>query len=702
MRDVTIPLELFFAQQIKSGHLPIWNPDIAFGFPVLASAQIGVYYPPSLLGRLLPTPVYLPLLFLVHLAAAGCGMWYFLRHHNFSKQASLFGAASFMLSGFLWEHTTHLNIFFAYAYFPWQLLYTAILVKKSRLTAIHFIGAAFLFGMPLLIGQFQIQTFIGLTCIAYALAHRAKSMRMLAGTLSAVIIITIGAALLSSAQLLPTAELAQQSSRSTGGQFSVDVANQHSFPIYHLPTLIFPRFFGSDDTYWGKRLEIEYGIFIGTLPIILSLAYLGKSRPYHRHMLFFVWLLPISFLLALGAYSPIRLIGIEPSLWIFSAPTRWLGIAVFCLCVLAAAGFQYTLQTISFKSWVRLLVTLGIIVIAGNIALRNTSFMKTTAFSALQYLHHQKDQAYYEDKLAILEESAIRSSISLSSPFTYLPLLAIGAAAFFRSHKQYASIIIFATAAELLIIAATTTPTLAWTDILRTPVTLSRLPENVMEGQARIYSIRQGGDNGGYLTDPRTRANAPIRAQQRELLVPLISSQFGIPGIEWPASLDIKEVHATLAKLRGDEGYEIKDTGLLHELNIGAILSPDGNNAVHIETFSPAPRAELIDSANQKTALSYRAISPTEITLEVSSPTPGKVVIRDLFYPGWHAFVDEQEVPISFYAPFFRSVPVPDGNHMVTMAYRPMSIALGIKISLVTFFAFCIMLIFSYKRTIAT
>lgn len=720
MRDVTIPLELFFAQQQKAGHLPTWNPDIAFGFPTLASAQIGFYYPPLLLGRFLPIYLYLPILFFAHVVSAGLGMWYFLRHLKLSKQASLFGAAGFMLSSFIWQHSTHLNIFFAFSYLPWQLLATATLLKKPRLRPaesedevglrpMHIIRAAFLFGIPLLIGQFQIQTISALTCIAYAFLHRPKKMAAVA---SSILMITAGAALLASAQLLPTAELTAQSSRGVGGQFNIAVANQHSFPIYHLPTLIFPRFFGTDDAYWGKRLEIEHGIFFGTLPLVAAAAYLLKFRHgYHRPLRFFVWLLPISFLLSLGSHSPFRWLGIEPSLWIFSAPARWLGVATFCACILAAAGFQHALPRLSFKIWGRLLLALGVIVIAGNIALQNSAFLKTVSFSALHYLHHQKGQAYYEDKFGVIKDSARQTSISFSSPYTYLPLLTIAAVLAARRSQYYAAVMMVATLAELLVVATTTTrPAIPWTDTLRPPATLALLPKNVREREARLYSIRQGGDIGGYFTDPRTRASKQVRQQQRDLLVPLISAQFGIAGIEWPASLDMKRVHAALAQLRGEEGYEIKDANLLGQFGIGAILAPPGislgnagtkiaqTDAVAVYEIPAAPRVSLVDSDKKETALSYTSATPAEITTHVSADTNGTVVIRDLNYPGWRATVDNQPVAISDYSPFFRSVPVAAGSHVITMTYQPKSVAVGLRTSIVTFVAFCIMLILTKRH----
>src|SRR5687768_2489725 len=83
MRDVYIPLEDFFQHHQKNGQLPAWQPLAAWGFPAIASGQIGFFYPPLLIARqLLPFPYYLSAIVILHLFALSLGTFFLARQHK--------------------------------------------------------------------------------------------------------------------------------------------------------------------------------------------------------------------------------------------------------------------------------------------------------------------------------------------------------------------------------------------------------------------------------------------------------------------------------------------------------------------------------------------------------------------------------------------------------------------------------------------
>ncbi len=74
--------------------------------------------------------------------------------------------------------------------------------------------------------------------------------------------------------------------------------------------------------------------------------------------------------------------------------------------------------------------------------------------------------------------------------------------------------------------------------------------------------------------------------------------------------------------------------------------------------------------------------TPEEVTMEVSSSAPGYLVLTDTCYPGWEATVDGQPEPILRADLMFRALQLPPGEHHVEFRYRPVSLRLGLAVSL--------------------
>ncbi len=75
---------------------------------------------------------------------------------------------------------------------------------------------------------------------------------------------------------------------------------------------------------------------------------------------------------------------------------------------------------------------------------------------------------------------------------------------------------------------------------------------------------------------------------------------------------------------------------------------------------------------------------PERVEVAVTANAPGYLVLADLFYPGWQAFVDGRDAAIERANFLFRAVRVPTGTSMVVFEYRPLSFRLGVLVSSVT------------------
>ena len=73
---------------------------------------------------------------------------------------------------------------------------------------------------------------------------------------------------------------------------------------------------------------------------------------------------------------------------------------------------------------------------------------------------------------------------------------------------------------------------------------------------------------------------------------------------------------------------------------------------------------------------------PERVTLSVQAKSDAYLVLADAWYPGWVARVDGVETSIQRADYIFRAVRVSAGTHQIEFVYQPMSLYIGVAISL--------------------
>jgi uncharacterized membrane protein YfhO len=58
--------------------------------------------------------------------------------------------------------------------------------------------------------------------------------------------------------------------------------------------------------------------------------------------------------------------------------------------------------------------------------------------------------------------------------------------------------------------------------------------------------------------------------------------------------------------------------------------------------------------------------------------------LSDTYYPGWQALIDGKPTKIYRTDYTFRSILVPQGNHVVVFVYNPKSFSYGLKVSIIS------------------
>ncbi len=107
--------------------------------------------------------------------------------------------------------------------------------------------------------------------------------------------------------------------------------------------------------------------------------------------------------------------------------------------------------------------------------------------------------------------------------------------------------------------------------------------------------------------------------------------------------------------------------------------------------FKPAEQlylagGQLLNAGGaQRADESVRIVSyqPERVVLAVDAKTDAYVLLADAWYPGWVARVDGIETPVERADYIFRAVRVNAGTHQIEFEYRPMSLYVGIVLSVV-------------------
>ena len=116
------PLRVLAGQDLIHGHLPLLNPYIFAGAPLLGGFNAGAAYPLTWLFAILPAELAWTLNLIAAYEVAVIGMYLFLRRQPVSSTAATFGAAAFAFGGYLSGQIVHIDLISGAAWLPWMLL----------------------------------------------------------------------------------------------------------------------------------------------------------------------------------------------------------------------------------------------------------------------------------------------------------------------------------------------------------------------------------------------------------------------------------------------------------------------------------------------------------------------------------------------------------------------------------------------------
>src|SRR5262245_11757343 len=117
-----IGVRILIGQMLRAGHLPLWNPYIFAGTPLLASIYPGALYPPNWLFALFSPTTAMNIVVITTYHLAIIGTYLYGRRIGMTRIGALIAGAAFTFGGFMIAHMGHTSRIAAAAWLPWILL----------------------------------------------------------------------------------------------------------------------------------------------------------------------------------------------------------------------------------------------------------------------------------------------------------------------------------------------------------------------------------------------------------------------------------------------------------------------------------------------------------------------------------------------------------------------------------------------------
>ncbi|MFH1953630.1 MAG: YfhO family protein [Pseudomonadota bacterium] len=95
--------------------------------------------------------------------------------------------------------------------------------------------------------------------------------------------------------------------------------------------------------------------------------------------------------------------------------------------------------------------------------------------------------------------------------------------------------------------------------------------------------------------------------------------------------------------------------------------------------------------------MTYR---PDEISLSTNSSAPGFLFLSEIMYPGWRAYIDGKPTRILRGNYLFRVIELHEGHHVVRFVFDPLSIKVGIGMTIFTLFMLLILIVYRFRKRI--
>jgi hypothetical protein len=726
------PQRVIAASIVRGGQLPLWNPYVLSGLPMLATDPgRGFLYPFNVIFYLLDPLKALGYASFLQVILATVFTYFYLRAIELRRSASLLGAIAFGLGGYFLPYLSWLDRVDTGTWIPLMFLCAEKLFRGRRWIWAIALGLAI--GMAGLAGHFGVVAYELLAVGLYSLWRLVCALRgegvgrttKLALLIAAAVV--LGAAFCA-VQLVPTYDALRFVERA---HRSYEDRVERGPAPYVLAMAVVPDIFGNpvDSPPWGRH---EFGenipgyyapssTYAGILPLILAFWALLVKRD--RFSVFFAFLAALSLSVFLDTVV-FRLLYYVP-VFEYGRQVEAKIIYMFAIAVLAGLGLDSLLGPLGEANrrpvrWAGVALLIVVIVTLCGLAL-GWIFVQAKGVDSLGLL----GKWYVYSVVPVLRFAVLMFACSV-----LLLLLGNGRI----KPRLFSLLTVGLVVLDLFSFGWKFNPTQDPTNlypetegieflqadrgifrVMRGPAGKHTLPPNTPAvyglsdaGGYRALLLEQYGDfmnlieEGVY--DPDSVQMRSIQALSRP--ESLSSKLLDLLNVKYIVTRPQGREDLTLFA-EGDEKMQLVYQGDMRVYENRDVLPrafvvgdyrvlPDRQEILSqltSEQFDPAkcvileegPRGSFVRNSVGSAVSSAHILdyTPNRVTIDVELTGDGFLVLSDLYYDGWKVVVDGEEDKIYRADYVFRAVQLGEGRHLVEFIFDPMPFKVGLGVSAV-------------------
>ncbi len=678
LTNQVLPWLQFQAGEWHQGRVPLWDPHLWAGQPLMGQAQPGAAYPPNWILFLLPLRngwmqgLWLNWYFVfVHYMAALFCYW-LCRDLGRSRPASIAAGVSFGLGGYIGT-TDWPQMLNGAVWAPLVFLFLLRAARGVRPAASAALSGCFL-GISWLSGHHQIPIFTSLAAAAvwlyFILRSIFRSRRPEWAMVRRALLFVVFALLTSGLQTLPAYEYGRLAKRWVGAAepktwnepVPYSVHATFSLKPVSLLGIVIPGMHRHADPFSGVT-----ALALAALAVVLAWS--------HPPVRLFTAIAAGGLLFSLGGNSLLHgvLYSVVPMVEKARNPSMAIFIFHFGIAVLIAWGFDWLLDTPA-SAFVRRLAAVA--------AWFGAAVLAVLFVLALIQRWPGDDRAGVTALVALLLAALLaawnrrrltRRAVIAST--VGLLLLELGnSTGFYWPHREDSNRNTYVKKlAEHADIAS-------FLQSQPFPLRVRVADQDIPYNFGDWYGIDQ---MGGYLAS--LSENLLRLPYHHPRAWPLFAVNYSVAREAGPGEEEIYRSASGLKVFRNPNAFPRVWTvhhvrALAHEREIAAVLDDSGfdlRRSAFLLGEAPA-----LETCGETDEVRFVRREPNRVVLEARMGCRGMVVVSETFFPGWIAAVDGRPVKLYVAYAALRGVVVERGRHWIEMKYRPLSVQFGALMTL--------------------